>query len=321
MFAVCSLLTLGWLWYKMGTTDTTLVRGERGNQMESRLNRLHGFIESHQWDDAWVEYQLLAHDGPPTSRLTLMGSHAAFGRHDYYRAQQLAESALTSYQPPEPVSLLGKIRFHLGMVARKIGDLHVALTQFETFLSEMPTQYPELSMGEAKAHFYLALTYRARNDFESSISHYRQAISLANRDGIDSLVVMSLQNLAWAYCMMDRPSDADECLERSRSLATSQEAYVHQMLGEAFVLVLQGKVEAADSRCHEVFSRASRNESITIEEKAMAAQIASRIATAIGKHDAALALVEASLVFAVRAQDARLINDANALKRSIVVTS
>lgn len=282
-----------------------------------RLNHLLGLIESRQWDEAWKEYVRLKEEGPQTPRLLLMGSHVAFGRRDLFTARHLAEAALGLWEPPQPGKLLGQIRFHLGMVTRELGDTYVALEQFDQFLAELPIKYPELVMGEGKAHFYRALTLRQRRDPDGAVMAYQKALDCFRRDGLPTLLCKGLQNLAWLYCYMKRPVEAAQCLSESQPLATSTVDQIHQTLGEAFLAAIEGRHAAAASCCESIFRRAERGEPITAEERSQTAWVAATVALNQRNLESAAALADIALRYASDAKDSRLINDAGALRREI----
>jgi tetratricopeptide (TPR) repeat protein len=214
---------------------------------------------------------------------------------------------------------LGKIRFHLGMVARKIGDSHVALEQFDLFLSELPSKYPELALGEGKAYFYQALTLRERRELAGAVGAYQNAITCCERDGLPSLRCMCLQNLAWLYCHLQDAQNARRCLTESSTLIVTSEDHVHQSLGEAFLALLDKQYGIAAELCESIFRRTERGESVALEEQAQAAWLAGSVALEHDNLESANALAEVSLSFATEAKDSRLMNDANALRRTIYV--
>ncbi|HWI66643.1 MAG TPA: hypothetical protein VNT75_32930, partial [Symbiobacteriaceae bacterium] len=280
---------------------------------------LLGLIETRQWDKAWQEFERLQQEGPPSARLLLMGSHAAYGRRDFFKARHLAEKALAAWASADPLKLLGQVRFHLGMVTRWIGDSHVALEQFQLFLQELSVKYPELSMGEGKAHFYLALTLRDRRDLDGAVKAYHQAIACFRRDELPSLLCKSLQNLAWLYCVMNRPEDARSALFEAGTLISSDVERVHQTLGEAYLLTLETRYAQATDLCESIFRRVERGEPVAVEEQCQAAWIAGTVALAQGQLESATALSNIALNFAVEAKDSRLINDASSLRRSVML--
>lgn len=283
----------------------------------NQLSDLLGLIETRQWDKAWQEFDRLQQEGPPSARLLLMGSHAAYGRRDFFKARHLAEKALASWSSSDPVKLLGQIRFHLGMVTRWIGDTHIAMEQFQTFLQELSAKYPELSMGEGKAYYYLALTLRDRRDHDGAAAAYRQANECFRRDGLPSLLCAGLQNLAWLLCHMGRPAEARTALEESALLLDSPEDRIHQTLGEAYLAATEGKHGHAANLCESIFRRVERGETVTAEEQCQAAWIAGTVALAQGHMESAAALATIALNFATEAKDSRLMNDASSLRRSI----
>ncbi|HEY3368053.1 MAG TPA: hypothetical protein VGK74_23580 [Symbiobacteriaceae bacterium] len=281
------------------------------------LNHLLGLIESRQWDAAWKEFGRLKAEGPQTPRLMLMGSHTAFGKRDLFAARHLAEAALASWTASEPLKLLGQIRFHLGMVTRELGDTHVALEQFDHFLAELHPKYPELSMGEGKAHFYRALTLRQRRDLEGAVAAYQKALTCFRRDELPTLLCKGLQNLAWLFCYMKRPGEAAECLAEAEPLVKDPVDQTHQALGEAFLATIEGRDAEAASLCESIFRRGERDESITAEERSQTAWIAATVALKQRNLESASALADVALRYASDAKDSRLINDAGALRREI----
>jgi tetratricopeptide (TPR) repeat protein len=285
----------------------------------NQLSSLLGFIETRQWDKAWQEFERLYDEGPPSTRLLLMGSHAAFGRADYFRARHFIEKALATWSPADPLKLLGQIRFHLGMVTRKIGDTHVALEQFQLFLAEFSTKYPELSMGEGKAHYYLALTLRERRDLDGAVVAYNQAVECFRRDELPSLLCAALQNFAWLLCHMNRPLQVRACLEEAATLVKSTEDHVHQELGEAFLALIDRRHAQATALCEGIFRRAERGEPLTPEEKSQAAWVAGMVALDQGNLEGSAALADIALALATEAKDSRLMNDASSLRRSILL--
>jgi tetratricopeptide (TPR) repeat protein len=287
--------------------------------MDDRLTQLQGYLESKQWDKAWDEFQRIQGEGPPSARMLLMGSHASYGRRDYFRARHLADEAMAARNPSDPPAILGKIRFHLGMVARRAGDSHVALEQFQLFISELSAKYPELVMAEGKAYYYLALTLRERRDMVGAVAAYRQAIDWFRREQINSLLCMCLQNLAWLFCHMQRSQEASECLEEASQLLTSDELRIHQTLGEAFLASIEERHTVAAALCESLFRRVERGEPVTLEEQAQAAWIVSSSALAQDNLVAAAALADVALTYATEAKDPRLMNDANLLRRTIYV--
>lgn len=283
------------------------------------LSNLLGYVETLQWDKAWQEFDRLRQEGPPSARLLLMGSHAAFGRRDFFTAKDLAEKSLAAWGRTDPLKLLGQIRFHLGMVTRWIGDTHMAMEQFQLFLQELSIKYPELSMGEGKAHFYLALTLRDRRDLFGSVNAYQQAIACFRRDGLPSLLCKGLQNLAWLYCHMDQPEDARACLEEASTLISGETDRIHQTLGEAFLSAISANFAQAVELCQAIFRRVERGEPITPEEQSQAAWVAARVALDQGHLESATALSNTALGLATEAKNSRLMNDASALRRSVLL--
>jgi tetratricopeptide (TPR) repeat protein len=283
-----------------------------------RLDLLRGLIETRQWDHAWAEFQRLQSEGPCSARLLWLGSLAAFWRRELFHARQLAEVALGARSAAEPHLILGEIRFHLGMITRELGDTYVALEQFQLFLQELPILYPELSMGEGKAYYYLALTQRQRRDLDGSVESYQRAIACCRRDGLPSLLCMCLQNLAWIHCINGSAPAARACLEEAASLLASRELRVHHTLGEAYLALVEGDLFAAADRCERIFRQSGPGDRATTEEQSQAAWIAGMVALEQGNLESASQLAEIALNFGTEAKESRLMNDAGSLRRLIL---
>lgn len=285
--------------------------------VDERLDQLRDLINSKQWDKASALYTQAKDEFPESSRLLLMGSYIFFSKLDLFRARLLVERALEVLTESDPPKILGQIRYHLGLVARTIGDSHVALEHLTLFLQELPVKYPELTMAEGNAYFQLALTKRQRNDFPGAEAAYQQAIACCRRDGLPYLLCQSLHNLAWLYCHMKQPSEARTCLEEADTLLTSAELRIHQTLGEAFLAALEGDHAQAVSLCESIFRQAERGEPITAEEQAQAAWVAGMVALEQGNLDHASALADSALTYATQAKQSRLMNDASNLRREV----
>lgn len=283
-----------------------------------RLTHLRGLVETRQWDKAWAEFQQLKEEVPASAWLLFLGSMAAHGQKDLFKARHLAESALATWSAAkESYKVLGHVRFQLGHVARKLGDTHVALEQFQLFLADLSSKYPELSMAEGKAHFYLALTHRQRRNLDEAVTTYQQAIACFRRDELTTDLCAGLQNLAWLLCHMRHPEEAEAFLSESANLIRTSEDRVHQILGEAFHASITGKLLVATELCQSIFHMAERGEVVTAEEQSQAAWIAGTVALEQENLESAWALAGVALAYATEAKDSRLMNDANALRQSV----
>lgn len=285
----------------------------------NQLSVLLGYWETKQWDKAWQEFERLSEEGPPSARLLLIGSYAALGRDDHFRARHLAEKALSQWGPSDPARLLGQIRYHLGVVVRQIGDTHIALEQFELFLSELSSKYPELSMAEGPAYFYLALTRRERKDYEGAVDAYRKGIHCFRRDELTTALCTAHQNLAWTLTMMGRTQEAQDSLSEASPLVRTNEHEIHQALGEAYLAASLGHHSQAKEICESIFHRANRGEPVSVLEKGQAAWIAGLVALDQENTEGAAALADVALSMATEAKDSVLMNDASGLKRSIYI--
>jgi tetratricopeptide (TPR) repeat protein len=287
--------------------------------LSERLVHLRALVDAQHWEQAWAEYQRLQSEGPCDTHVLYYGSRIALERQNHFLARQLAEAALAAYTEGDPATLLGHIRFHLGRIARYLGDTYVAMEQFQGFLEELSALYPELSMGESKACYYLALTLRQRRDLDGSVACYERAIHCARRDGLGPVLAKSLQNLAWIHCLQHRPQEAHRCLVESSELLTSRELRVHQILGEAHLALIEGDSLTAAERCETVFRQSGPGERATAEEQSQAAWVAGMVALQQGNLDSASALAEIALSYGTEARESRLINDAGSLRRQIYI--
>ncbi|MGE5674102.1 MAG: hypothetical protein ACM3XM_09450 [Mycobacterium leprae] len=284
-----------------------------------RLDILLGLVQTREWGRAWAEFQRLLNEGPQTPRLLYLGSLVAFGQGDLFRARHLADQALNGWTEADSTNVLGRIRFHLGMVARKIGDTHVAAEQFNLFLEELPTRYPELSMGEGKAYFYLALTLYQRRELDAAVQANRTAIDCFRRDGLSSHLAAALLDLAWLYCRMGRAKEARDSLSESANLVDTPELHLHQRLGEAYLAFVEEKFILAAELAQEIFQRAERGEPVTAGERSQAALLAARVALAQGNLGSAASLADIALSYGAEAKESGLVNDAAALRREVLL--
>jgi tetratricopeptide (TPR) repeat protein len=240
-----------------------------------------------------------------------MGSHAAFGLRDLDHARRLAEEALAGWNETMPGDLLGRIRFHLGMVTREIGDTAAALAQFEAFLAEVHGRYPELMAAEGKAHFYMALAYRQRGDLEPAVAAYQRAAVAFQQAKQPRLLAKTFQNLAWVFCLLRRPEEARECLTTAAG-AMDPADQAHQTVGEAFLAVVDGEPGQARTLCDSLSAV-----QLTAEEGAEVAWVAASAALAAGDRAGAARLAVIAQRNATEARDARLISDASNLRLRI----
>ncbi|HEY3365142.1 MAG TPA: tetratricopeptide repeat protein [Symbiobacteriaceae bacterium] len=282
------------------------------------MDALYGFLEAGRWAEAWTEFQRLRQEGPKNPRLLLMGSHAAFRLRDLAEARYLAVTAVEAWSESHPGRLLGQIRFHLAMVARELGDTTAAFQEFSLFLSELPVKYPDLADAEGKAYFYLALTLRQRDDLHEAVQAYRKAIDCFRQNGHTHLVCKGQQNLAWVLCLLKNPDEARGCLKEAGAGVETPEDEIHQTMGEAFLALIEGENGLAVALCESVMLRAEEG-GLTPEQRSQTSWLAATAALAQGNGDNAFTLAGIALNSAAEARDARLINDASALRRQIVL--
>jgi tetratricopeptide (TPR) repeat protein len=280
------------------------------------VEEMLGYLETCQYPQAWAQFVRLRTAGPVTASLLLRGSHAAFGLRDLAEARELAEAALAKYpHSGEPTRRLGQIRFHLAMVRRELGDAAGALTQFDTYLTELPTLYPDLAGTEGKAHFYRALCLRQQEALEAAAGAYEEALRLM--PPADPLAVKARQNAAWVLCLLNRGEAAQEHLAAARPLAGDSIDRAHQTLGEAFLALVTGDSAQAAALCEQLFRTSHQGEITDTEVLSQAAWLAGRAAMAQQRWEAAAGLAGVAVTFAADARDARLINDAAALRAQV----
>lgn len=287
--------------------------------MNEGMSKLLGLLETRQWSEAWAQYEKCVAAGPPTARLLLMGSHAAYGVGKVHEAKHLAEKALQAWTRTDPMIVLGKIRFHLGYINLWVGDTAVALEQFNLFLTELPQKYPELSMGEGKAAYYLGLVQIHRKEIPAAIEAYRRAIALFKHDGLLSLVAKTRQNLAWLYCQMGESSAARDQLDEARHLLVTVEDENQQILGEAYLAIVEGRPAAAAVICESIYRQLENGVPLSSEIQSQAAWIGGEAALTQHFHESALALANIALSKATESMNSRLMNDASNLRRRVML--
>lgn len=282
-----------------------------------QLQPLRRLLEQKDWHKAWQEFLRLNAQGSPSASLLLMGSHAAYGRKEFFRARDLGGQALKALSPLDPPGLLGRIRFHLGMTHRQLGDTRTAGEQFRRFLAELHTEYPELAAGEGKAHFYLALILRDQGNPGAALDAYRDATACFKRDGLPSLLCRTLQNTAWLLCQMRRPVEARDCLAHAAQLINIPLERIHQQLGEAFLAAVEGDWEYAMEQCDAILDQPEDDPTIRPQERAQAAWIAGTAHLAQGQLEEADTLASLAVRYAAQARIPRLVHDAGALQKTV----
>jgi len=117
---------------------------------------------------------------------------------EIFAAIKLCEHALSRARLIQNVELVGRARYDLGEYFLTLGDAHQAREHLLEFLSNLDS-YQQLSELEAKAHHNLALVFRQRRDYESSVASHMIAASLFERDGNERMRIESLRGLVWCY--------------------------------------------------------------------------------------------------------------------------
>lgn len=196
-----------------------------------------------------------------------------------------------------PGTLLGQIRFHLGRVARELGDTTAALQQFSTFLADTATKYPELAGAEGKARFYLALTHRQVGNYDAAVTEYSKAEACFKARGETDLAVTAKDNRLWALLLAGNVEAAKEL----RSTYTTSPQV--DTLNRAHIALLDGDHAGAV-----VLVRSVVDAGTTAEQRAQAYWVAAKAHQAIGDTDATSLAVANGLV-AADAGDARLWGD------------
>jgi len=269
------------------------------------MERLTELVSAQDWLAAWAEYRRLEEAGPSSARLQLLGSHAAYGLRDLATAKGLAELALADAPQDR---LLGQVRFHIGMVLRELGEVEGALAQFDAFLTETVTVYPELAVHTGKLQFYRALCHRQVGDLLQSAASYR--LALTSLTGWERSA--TLQNLAWVYCLMGCADEARAALNQVDTQGDSILG-IHQGIGEAYLDAIEGELGRAFAGCEVLSARGD----LGAQEMAEVSWVAALSAQRSGDLEKAVVLCKSALAYALDAQDARLTADAEGLAQDI----
>lgn len=283
------------------------------------MDRLKESMDRGAWEEAKLRFRRLTEGeaASPTAEVWYLGAKLERKRGNLYGAAHLINQAL-ALLPLEPGDLHAEVWFLEGLIFREVGDLYRAVPAFERVIRHSEA-YPSMaSVLLGYTHYNLALSHRQRNDHLLALSHYRQAADFCRQEGQHSLLVKTLQNMAWIYCLDNNPVGATELLEEAEPLVQTTLDWAHQRINLAYCRVLQGSIPEALRILQEVTERL---EGIDPEEAAALAisqYVAGEACLRVGLLEQALLFASEADRAAQKAQDSRLMNLACGLRASVL---
>jgi tetratricopeptide (TPR) repeat protein len=283
------------------------------------VDRLQECMARQDWQEAWLQFRRLTEGSavPPTADLLLLGAKVARRLGNLYAAAHLIDRAI-ALLPAEAGPLHAQVWFAEGLIYREVGDLYRAIPALERVIRNAAA-YPDLAPVLLGAtHYNIALAYRQRHDHLLSLSHYTQAADLFRQEGQHGYLVQTLHNMAWIYCLDDNPAGADHLLAEAEPLVRTEMDGLHQRVGRAHVLLLQGQIPDALRMLREVVERLDAADPDEAAALAVAQYVAGEACRRVGLLEQALLFAAEADRAALRAQDARLMNLACNLRAAVL---
>lgn len=265
-------------------------------------------------DDAWAEYRRLVAMGEADAETHLVGARAARAKNDLFGARWAIEAAAGANPTG---AILGQVRFTYGNILRELGEVLPAIEQLTACIDGFD-DYPELApLMLGPTYYNLGLALRQARRYTDAIEAYGTAREHFRRENMDSMLCMTLHNLAWVACLEGRLDEAGEALDESRSLAGTDTLRWHQRLGEAFLESLGGESDRrhALELCQVIVSEPGE---VPTHVRSHACWVAGRVALALHQPDAAEQLAVQALNHATAARgENRCLTDAAELLKSV----
>lgn len=220
---------------------------------------------------------------------------------------------------------LGNWRLTYGVVLRELGDLRLAMEQFEAFMQDLG-EYPDLEAAAGYGWFNMGLCRRQlagrpggavdQDGLRAAMEDYRRAAEEFVRESMPKLLARTLHNWAWAACLVQDSDLAAELLEQAEDLHMCEADRWHQTLGWALVEAVRGENHAALVRCE----RITTAHEAPLPVRSQACWIAGRVALQLGQTDEAERLARSALEYGTEVPgDSRCYADAAALLRSVLL--
>lgn len=231
MFGLCSLVIIARL---RCILEETATHGLGVTHLD--IERMRSLYADGRHREAFQLYCQMVLVGETDAEQCLIGGLAAEKLGNLWAAKDALESCLER----EPgAAILGKARFVLGLVMRKLGKEYEASQLLTTFLDGL-SEYPELrpvAYGQALYNRGIAYQYLCR--LEDSLYDFSAACTEFRSEGLSRLLCMALHNLAWVGALFYDSIQASRALEEARPLCDTPNLKWHQRLGEAFLVAIE----------------------------------------------------------------------------------
>src|SRR5215203_3087700 len=132
---------------------------------------------------------------------------------DYPKAVTLLKQNLQRAKDAELAHLFGRIKIALSRVYRKLNEYPIARDLAEKALNN----FREFGKwrGMAESYQAIATSYYQEGNSEKSLEYFDLAIKIVGERSAPFLLGKLYSDMSGAYCMLRRPQDGIECLEKS----------------------------------------------------------------------------------------------------------
>ena len=142
-----------------------------------------------------------------------------------------------------------------GMVYEAASEICRPIQIFERILRHAGAYPSRIAVMQGHVHIQLGLLYRRRGDDLISFSHFRQAAAWAEQEGVRSIRIEALHNLAWMCCQDKNPGAAHRLLDEAEPLILAVVDRSFQEVYRSYALVLGGRCADALAMLDEVVNR------------------------------------------------------------------
>lgn len=171
----------------------------------------------------------------------ITAARQAWSDRDLWKAKGKLEAAFDLEPQGE---WLARARLLAGVVARELGDTHMALTYLHGLMSGWDMYPDSKPLMEGACLYNLALVRMQRREPHEAIRLYEQAEAAFRAQGMDDYLRQALQNRAWALCGLGDAEGAREALAEAEPVAKSQEAKWQQEVGWAYLALVDGDLDS-----------------------------------------------------------------------------
>lgn len=276
------------------------------------VERLNSLYEGGQFDQAWALYRQLEATGEASPEAHLVGARTARRMGDLYGARGAIDRAVDGTPGGE---IRGQVLFCAGVVYRELGDVHMAIDQFRTFLADGADHPQAVEIAAGHAWYNLGLALRQARQLDASLDAYRMACDLHRVNNLRQSLREALQNLAWVACMLGQPETARVALDEAEGLLENEKAHWHQRVGVAYLASFAVDQSEALRRCEEIVSYCGE---VPAGVRSHACWVAGAVALRLGRLDEAEALAEQAVHYgSLDRSDSRALRDAAELLREV----